>query len=423
MINTATGKVDSWMHHDYAQATWDNDHAPATPEVPWPDVQKRYANDVRRIDDAVGDMLQLLEDLHIADNTLVVFTSDNGPSVESYLKQDYAPTFFHGFGPFDGIKRDTWEGGLRMPTLVRWPRGIPAGRVDTQPSGQWDWMDTFAELAGVPAPASSDGVSLVPSLTGRGRQEPGTLYIEYSVEGRTPSFKDFSPAHRGRKRGQMQAVYLDGYKGIRYDVKSADDDFEIYDVSHDERETNNLANSPKLAGLQATMKARVLQLRTHDASAPRPYDNAQVPPLSPDPVGKPGINWSLFDGEWPWMPDFRTLTPARCGSSPTIELPSRSAGRPFGVAFTGWVNIPQDGDYTFSVNAGAPAMLFVHDILVIDESSTVSAGPRQGSVRLKSGKHPLRLYYRQTKGEPRLEFLILASDGKSLSLADKLYHP
>src|SRR5262249_1045246 len=151
---------------EYADATWDDDRNPATPEVPWPDVQKRYANDVRRIDFAVGDVLQLLKDLKVEDNTVVVFSSDNGPSIESYLpKEPYAPTFFRGYGPFSGIKRDTLEGGERVPTLVRWPKQIPAGREITRPSGQWDWLATFAELAGVPAPAASDGVSLVPTLT------------------------------------------------------------------------------------------------------------------------------------------------------------------------------------------------------------------------------------------------------------------
>ncbi len=121
MINTSNGVMDGWMHPDLANQTWDHDANPQTPEIAWPDVQKRYANGVRRIDDAVGDVLQLLEDLGIAENTLVVFTSDNGPSKESYLKEDYDPIFFDGFGPFDGIKRDTWQGGgntLRTLGLV-----------------------------------------------------------------------------------------------------------------------------------------------------------------------------------------------------------------------------------------------------------------------------------------------------------------
>ena len=75
MINTASGDIDSWIHPDYANATYDDDNNQATPDVPWPNVYKRYATSTRRIDDAVGDLLKLLKDLKIDDNTLVIFTS------------------------------------------------------------------------------------------------------------------------------------------------------------------------------------------------------------------------------------------------------------------------------------------------------------------------------------------------------------
>ncbi len=404
MINTAKGTMDGWMHPDYANSTWDNDHDPSTPAMPWPDVQKRYANDVRRIDDCVGDLLQLLKDLQIDDNTFVVFTSDNGPSIESYLKEAYRPTFFRGFGPFDGIKRDTLEGGEREPTLVRWPRGIPAGSVDDHPSGQWDWLATFADLAGMPPLAASDGVSLLPSLTGRGQQTPSTLYVEYFNNARTPGFEEFAPFHRGQLRGQMQAIYLDGYKGIRYRVKSADDDFGIFDLSRDPQESHNLAGDSKFAALQSAMKARVLQVRKANASAKRPYDEALVPSVANPPAGEPGVGWSLFHGEWPWMPDFRTLTPESSGKSKQIELTLAPDDKPFGVVFYGYFVAADDGEYTFTVETDTGAMLFLHDIRVIDEPMKSSTGEFSGSVRLQAGWHPLRLLYRHTKGEPRLKF-------------------
>jgi arylsulfatase A-like enzyme len=394
MITTAKGTMDGWMHPDFAGATWDHDHNAATPEVPWPDVQKRYANDVRRIDDCVGDLLVLLKDLKIADNTLVVFTSDNGPSQESYLKEAYHPTFFRGFGPFDGIKRDTFEGGERMPTLVRWPRGIPAGGLDQRPSGQWDWLATFADLAGVPVPATSDGVSLLPSLTGRGTRRESELYVEYAVAGKTPNYKEFAPNHRGQKRGQMQAVYLDGYKGLRYDVKSAEDDFEIYDLAHDPQEARNLGEDPKFAGLQAAMKARALQARIPDASAKRPYDDALVPPVVAEPNSAPGLNWSTFEGEWPWMPDFRTLTPTASGHAMKFELPPDNGAAKSGAFFEGYFHAEQDGEYTFTLGAGQQSMLFIHDIRVLDEPARNESSERSGTVRLKAGWHPVRLYIR-----------------------------
>jgi len=404
MLNAATGKADTYVFPEYAEATWDHDHNPGTPEVPWPDVQKRYANGVRRIDFAVGDLLQLLQDLNIADSTLVVFTSDNGPSIESYLKEEYRPTFFRGFGPFDGIKRDTWEGGLREPTLARWPGVIPAGRVNNQPSGQWDWLSTFASLAGVPALAASDGVTLMPALTGRSQQPRGNVYIEYFQPGRTPDYGVFAANHRKRERGQMQNIYLNGYKGVRYNVKSGDDDFEIYDLARDEQEARNLGSDPQFAALQTAMKARVLQVRRPDASAPRPYDNALVPPATNSPTGAPGLDWSLFQGAWPWLPDFRTLTPARQGQSKRIEFPKIAGDQPFGVSFESYFHATQDGEYTFTLESDTGAMLFLHDIRVIDEPRNASAATYTGSVRLKAGRHPMRLYYRHSGGvKPRLQ--------------------
>jgi arylsulfatase A-like enzyme len=425
MLNTSTGAVDGYMYPDYANGTWDDDRNPATPEVPWPDVQKRYANDVRRIDLAVGDLLQLLKDLRIDDNTLVVFTSDNGPSMESYLEgEPYAPTFFRGYGPFDGIKRDTWEGGMREPALARWPRMIPAGRVDNQPSGQWDWLATFAEAAGVPAPAASDGVSLMPSLTGRGRRQDSTIYIEYSQDGVTPDYVDFAPAHRGRRRGQMQNIFLDGYMGVRYDVRSPDDDFEIYQLAGDPRETHDLARNPGLAGLQAAMKARVLQLRVPNASAPRPYDNAPVPPVTSPPDGTPGLTWSIFEGEWPWLPDLRHLRPVGRGKAKTFELPKVAGGRPFGVVFEGYLYASETSEYTFSMETDTGAMLFLHDIRVIGEPLRDSAGRFTGSARLRAGWHPVRLFYRHAgAAKPRLEVTCHRSGAGEYRLSPQVFRP
>ena len=76
MINTAEGKVDSYVNPDYTNATYDDDHNPATPEVPWPDTYKRYATANRRIDYAVGDIVHLLEDLKIDSNTVIVYIFD-----------------------------------------------------------------------------------------------------------------------------------------------------------------------------------------------------------------------------------------------------------------------------------------------------------------------------------------------------------
>ncbi len=410
MINTATGKKDAWMHPDFENATSRRNGRTA----PWPDVQKRYANGVRRIDDAVGDILRLLADLRISNNTLVVFTSDNGPSKESYLKENFDPNFFHGFGPFDGIKRDTLEGGLREPTIARWPDRISPGTLDDHPSGQWNWLATFADVAGVPAPAASDGVSLLPSLTGTGKQAPGVLYVEYVNNAKTPNYPEFHPQHRGRKRGQMQVVFVNGLKGIRYDISSADDDFEIYNLKKDPKESNNLARNPEFKGLQEMMKARALQARLPDANAPRPYDSAPVPPAATPPAS-PGISWSLFKGAWPWMPDFRTMTPDSTGTSSAIDLSMNPGDAPFGISFEGSFQAPADGEYSFSIDSGGgDAMFFLHDIRLIGET------PSSGSLRLKAGNHPFRLLFRHAAGTPKLSISGTLPGGAPLDLTKAL---
>ncbi len=416
MINTAAGEIDSWMHPDYATATYDG----ATPKLPWPDVYRRYATSVRRIDDAVGDLLQLLRDLRIDDNTLVVFSSDNGPSIESYLPEKITPEFFSSYGPLDGIKRDLWEGGTRVPTIARWPGRIPAGRVVAEPSAQWDWLPTFAELAGVPAPARADGVSLVPALTGKGAARGREfLYFEYQVAGRTPQFEGFEPGHRDRPRRQMQALRLGDYVGVRYDVKSAGDDFDIYHVATDPKETKNLAGDAAQAPLQARLKALALQTRRPDASAPRPYDGAPVPGVAL-PTSVAGVAWQRFDGSFPWVPALDSLAPAARGTaaSPDLAALGAAAGKEFAALFTGYVAVPADGDYTFTLATDTGAVLRLHEATLIDEDFGYAPGvSRSATVTLQAGLHPFRLSSRHTGGAvASLKLTWARADGPALPI-------
>src|SRR5690606_30116597 len=181
-------------------------------------------------------------------------------------------------GPFDGIKRDLYEGGLRVPTIVRWPGTVAGNTVVNSPSISYDWLPTFTDIAGLPAPVRSDGVSLLASLTQRGKQEESLVYAEYFHPGRMPTYAAFAPVHRGKRRNQMQMIQVDGLIGVRYDVQSASDDFEIYDVVNDPRQTKNLAVEKEY--VQQRMKDRVLQLRVSDTSAARPYDDALIPAVS-----------------------------------------------------------------------------------------------------------------------------------------------
>ncbi len=426
MINTASGTPDSWEHPDYAHATYDDDNNPATPEIPWPDTYKRYATANRRIDDGVGDLMLLLKELKIDSNTLIVYTSDNGPSIESYLPKGYVsnrPDFFDSFGPFDGIKRDNWEGGMRMPTIASWPGHIPAGITVTDPSISYDWAPTFLDVTGMPAPARMDGVSLLPSLTGAGRQRESLVYSEYYFPGNTPDFKAFAPGHRGRLRNQMQSVRLGDYVGVRYNIKSKDDDFEIYDVVKDPGERYNLAAGAGDAAtgvapgrLQQEMKDLVLQVRRPDTSAPRPYDTVLVPALAEKGKITSGIGWKEYSGAFPWLPQVTGLSPALTGRA---ESPGVPAGKyKNGVLyFYGYIRVPEDGDYGFYLKTDGEALLRIHDATVMEtDSRHMKTGSRRietdsrhietgnghiekneitATIKLKAGLHPFRLYYRK----------------------------
>ena len=241
------------------------------------EADKQHVGMIRRIDHAVGDIVHTLKDLGVDDNTLIVFSSDNGPHWEGN-----DPRTFESFANMEGIKRDLWEAGIRVPTIARWPGGITSATKDENaifelalPSGQWDWLPTFASLAGLPAPSWADGVSLVPSLTGGKRQrDKGYLYFEFAIDGTTPSFTEFAN-HGGATRGQMQAVRAGNYMGVRTNVASAEDDFQIYDVVSDTHEANNLA--PSMPMLQAQLKALAVGGRRPGAGVVRPYDAAAVP--------------------------------------------------------------------------------------------------------------------------------------------------
>ena len=405
MITTASGQIDSWIHPDYRNATYDDDNNSATPEVPWPDVDKRYATAVRRIDDAVGDIEKLLQDLKIDRDTLVVFTSDNGPSIESYLPHEpLRADFFDSFGPFDGIKRDCWEGGEREPTLAWWPGHIPAGRVVTRPSISYDWLRTFADVAEVPTPARADGVSLLPELTGQGVQrDRGYIYVEYFEGGRTPNYQDFAPSHRGRLRQQMQTIRIGDYVGVRYDIQSQADSFEIFRMPQDPKETNNLAAS--MPALEQQLKTMSLQVRRPNDSAPRPYDKELVPAAPAVPVAS-GVKWQAYEGNYPWVPDFETLKSVAQGIEDQPDLSKRTRDNDVGMFFTGYLSVPHDGEYTFYLEADIGALLRIHDATVIDADFGYRGGREvSGRIRLQAGLHPFRLYYaRRDKGPPSLKF-------------------
>ncbi|HVI43736.1 MAG TPA: sulfatase-like hydrolase/transferase [Chitinophaga sp.] len=393
MINTASGTVDSWIAPVFRNAMYKDNK---TGELkPWTDVDKRYATVVQRLDQQIGDILQLLKDLKIDKNTLVVFSSDNGPSAESYLPEKYTPEFFDGYGPFDGIKRDTWEGGVRMPVIAQWVGVIAPGKKIMVPSMLSDWMPTFLDAAGMTAPARTDGVSLLPSLTGRGKQQNGQVYVEYFENGETPAYPAFDKSHAGRRRRQMQLIRMDNYVGVRYDIRGADDDFEIYNVMNDPKETRNLA--AQLPDLETKMKAKVMQVRMPDPEAPRPYDQALIPAVTLN-VTTPGIRWKLYNDQAPWVASTESLSPLKSGVAADLQHIDESAAGL--VTCQTYIRVPEDGMYTFYLKAGQQAFLRIHEAAVIDEDYGYVPGTERSAVLpLKKGLHPLSIVYRNMKAD------------------------
>ena len=132
----------------------------------WPPVEKGFAQIMRFIDREVGSLLTMLHDTGADKNTLVIFSSDNGPHQEGGHKAD----FFDSNGSLNGIKRDLTDGGIRVPMIAWWPGKIKEGSVSDHVSGFQDMLPTFAELSGTPLDTPTDGISMVPTLLGTGSQ-------------------------------------------------------------------------------------------------------------------------------------------------------------------------------------------------------------------------------------------------------------
>lgn len=189
-------------------------------DQPWPEVEKRYAAMVTRMDGYVGRILGTLRELGLDENTIVFFTSDNGPSAERLHSVD----FFDSNGIFRGVKRDLYEGALRVPMVVRWPGHVPAGIVSEEPWAFWDVLPTLGELAGLPPVQGLDGISMTPTLLGR-RQERRHDYFYWDY------------AH---VRGTFtQALRWGNWKGLRKGLKG---EVELYDLSTDPSESRNVAS-------------------------------------------------------------------------------------------------------------------------------------------------------------------------------------
>lgn len=180
-----------------------------------------FAAMVNILDDQVGEIMDKVHELGIAENTLIIFTSDNGPHKEGGADPDY----FDSNGPLKGYKRDLYEGGIRVPMMAYWPSKIQPGSTSNHPSAFWDFFPTAIEIAGVKKEfAGIDGISFLPTLVGKEQKSHPYLYWEFL------------------ERGGRQAVLMNQWKGIRLNMaKNPDAPIELYRLTDDIGEENNLA--------------------------------------------------------------------------------------------------------------------------------------------------------------------------------------
>ena len=192
-------------------------------EKSWSGNQKTQAAMISRMDRDVGRIVKQVEALGELENTLIIFSSDNGPHGAGKTL-----THFNAAGPLRGKKGATYEGGIRVPLVVSWPGKIKPGTESDLISGFQDLFPTFAELAGAKAPANIDGISFVSELLGRPTQKKHQ-YLYWEL-------------------GTRQGLRKGNWKAIRNSTKKKLGDVEIYDLSNDIGESNNLATQkPEIA--------------------------------------------------------------------------------------------------------------------------------------------------------------------------------
>jgi arylsulfatase A-like enzyme len=218
-----------------------------------------YAAMITRMDRYVGRLLQLLDELELADNTLVVFSSDNGTT---HLHQQVDVDFFNSVGELRGLKGSLYEGGVRVPTIVRWPGTVRPGTESDFVSGFEDWLPTLLDAAGVAAdvPSDCDGTSLLPTLRGEAQAERPLLYREF------PGY------------GGQQSIRVGNWKAVRQRMNQGNKQIELYDLASDVSEQNDVADQHP----EIVQRLERLMEQQHSKSEFYPLRPFDAPPLKPN---------------------------------------------------------------------------------------------------------------------------------------------
>jgi arylsulfatase A-like enzyme len=188
---------------------------PYDKENDWSFEKKSRAAVITRMDDYIGLIMKELYKTNISKNTILIFTSDNGCD---------NPDFFNGSGELRGMKRDVYEGGIRVPMIVRWPGKIKAGSVSDHISAFWDFLPTACDIAGIDVEIETDGISYLPEMLGETQSEHDYLYWEF------------------QEQGKKQAARKDNWKAVRLNVfEDPNAPIELYDLDTDINEQHNVA--------------------------------------------------------------------------------------------------------------------------------------------------------------------------------------
>ncbi|MHC4640051.1 MAG: arylsulfatase [Planctomycetota bacterium] len=211
---------------------------------PHPNPRACYAGMVTRMDKDVGRIMSLLKELNLEDNTIVMFTSDNGPTFNGGSDSE----FFESAHPLRGLKGSVYEGGIRVPFIVRWPGRVKAGSTSEHICAFWDILPTCCEVIGVNAPTDIDGISILPTLLGQRRKQKKHKYLYWELRGR-----------QGVRMGRWKAVRTNPNKKIQ-----------LYDLDKDIGEQNDVADAnPKIAAKMAEIM-RTGRTESEEFPMPKP---------------------------------------------------------------------------------------------------------------------------------------------------------
>lgn len=187
----------------------------------WPVAEKGKAAMISYLDSSIETINEYLKANGLWENTIIIFTSDNGPHKEGGVN----PDFFNSSGGLKGTKRNLYEGGIRVPMIVQWPAKIKRASVCSTPSAFWDMMPTFADIAGVKLTVPTNGVSLFPTFSGNSRKQKKHQYLYWE-------FNEAKPV------AEQQAVRSGDWKLIYFPSKNK---YELFNLKNDKGETTDLA--------------------------------------------------------------------------------------------------------------------------------------------------------------------------------------